>query len=178
MQQEETPATNQTAQRIMMPMTRFRPVVPRRGYAATAAIFLALSGCYEEKDETIPQPAQDSAAVAPADAAPDWLEVEDPRTPEAFLAGASGLPAAQLAPSLATLTAHYRESPRMIANRVLQLWREYPDVSLDRMMADLVPPADAPQQSLGPVAQQYRVLRDRGADHAEALAGARGGAGR
>lgn len=162
----------------MTPMTRFRPVLPRGRYAATAAIFLVLSGCYEEKDETIPQPAQDSAAAAPADAAPAWLEVDDPRTPEAFLAGASGLPAAQLAPSLAALAGHYRESPRMIANRVLQLWLEYPDVPLDRMMADLVPPADAPQQSLGPVAQQYRVLRNRGADHAGALAGLHREAGR
>ncbi|MTH64057.1 protein moxZ [Paracoccus shanxieyensis] len=153
---------------------RFRPCVALGRYAVSAAILLALSACYEEEDQTIPS--DTDAQVAPAPEA-HWLEVGDPRAPETFLAEETGLPPAPLAAQLADLAAQYRESPRMIANRVLQLSREYPDTPLERMMRDLLPREGLPERSLGPVAQQYRVLRAGGADHATAMSAALGDSG-
>lgn len=137
-------------------------------YAASAMILLALSACYEEEDTTIPSASQPEAPEAQS----SWLAVDDSRPPASFLAAETGAPAASLSAELDRLSARYRESPRMIANRVLQLWREYPELPPDRLMADLVAAGDTPAHSLGPVIQQYRVLRAAGADHATALAGA------
>lgn len=136
-------------------------------YAAGIAVLLALGACYEEDDQTLPSAKPRQALAAEST---HWLEVDDARSPEAFLSTESGLPSRTLAPLLSALSAHYRESPRMIANRVLQLWREYPDTPLDRIMIDLMPAQDMHEKSLGPVAQQYRVLRASGADHTDALA--------
>lgn len=41
-------------------------------------------------------------------------------------------------------------------------------------MADLLPQGPGDERSLGPVAQQYRVLRDQGRSHAEAAAAVTG----
>lgn len=136
------------------------------------SILLALSACYEEEEQTLPSA---EAPQGPAAKAVPWLEIGDGRAPGAFLAAETGLPADRLAPLLDDLSARYWESPRMIANRVLQLAQEYPDTPLDRMMADLGPAQDGraqdgAAQSLGPVVQQYRVLRAQGASHADAVA--------
>ncbi|RDW13393.1 protein moxZ [Paracoccus thiocyanatus] len=139
--------------------------------AAGMAILLVLSACYDEDDQTLPSAVPGESVAAQST---HWLEVGDTRSPETFLSAESGLPAQTLAPLLGALSAHYRESPRMIANRVLQLWQEYPDTSLERMMTDLVPAQDAPEESLGPIAQQYRVLRAGGVGHADAVAAAMG----
>lgn len=138
-----------------------------RRFVVHAAMLLALSACYEEDDQTLPSTTTDKPAVA-QDA--HWLEVDDPRSPVAFLASQSGIAEAILAPRLQALSAHYRESPRMIANRVLQLWQEYPDQPMDGLMTDLVPADGRAEESLGPVVQQYRVLRANGVDHADAMA--------
>lgn len=135
--------------------------------AASMSILLALSACYEEEEQTLPSA---EAPQGPAAKAVPWLEIGDGRAPGAFLAAETGLPADRLAPLLDDLSARYWESPRMIANRVLQLAQEYPDTPLDRMMADLGPAQDGAAQSLGPVVQQYRVLRAQGASHADAVA--------
>ena len=45
------------------------------------------------------------------------------------------------------------------------------------MRCDLLPREGLPERSLGPVAQQYRVLRAGGADHATAMAAALGDSG-
>lgn len=145
--------------------------------AASMSILLALSACYEEEEQTLPSA---EAPQGPAAKAVPWLEIGDGRAPGAFLAAETGLPADRLAPLLDDLSARYWESPRMIANRVLQLAQEYPDTPLDRMMADLGAAQDGvardgraqdgAAQSLGPVVQQYRVLRAQGASHADAVA--------
>lgn len=135
------------------------------------AALLALSACREDEDATIPA-APHASAEAPADAR-DWLGVGDARSPLAFVADSTGLPRGELSPGLDALAAHYRESPRMIANRVVQLWEQPPGAlpALPQLMADLLP-RGAGQHSLGPVIQQYRVLREQGADHATAIAAA------
>ena len=135
------------------------------------AALLALSACREDEDTTIPAAAHD-AAEAP-EAAQDWLEVGDDRTPLAFMADSTGLPQGELSPGLQALAAHYRESPRMIANRLVQLWEQPPAPmpGLPQLMRDLLPKGPG-QLSLGPVIQQYRVLREQGADHATAIAAA------
>ncbi len=136
-------------------------------YTASMSILLALSACYEEDNQTLPSTTARETAIGES---PHWLEVDDARAPQTFLATESGLSPDALAPLLDELSAHYRESPRMIANRVLQLWQEYPDIPLDRLMTDLVPAQDTPEESLGPVAQHYRILRANGASHADAAA--------
>lgn len=135
--------------------------------AAFVAIFLSLSACYDEEDPVIPSTSP--AAVTPDESA-HWLGVGDKRAPEEFLATEAGVPVPVIAAQLDLLSAHYRESPRMIANRVLQLWQEYPDIPLDRLMADFVPGQDVSDRSLGPVAQHYRTLRAGGASHPDAVA--------
>lgn len=135
--------------------------------AAGLIFFLFLSACYEEDDQILP-------SAAPVEATSDenahWLGVTDTRAPDAFLAEQSGLAPDVLEPRLKALSDYYRESPRMIANRVLQLWQEYPETPLDKLMADLVPERAMADRSLGPVAQQYRTLRKGGAGHDEAIA--------
>lgn len=154
-----------------MPQRR-KIAVPRALLALAAS--LCLAGCYEEEDQTIAQPAAPvERPAATGDAAP-WLEVGDPRSPLDFLAEASGSSAPALAPGFEALAVRYRESPRMIANRLLQLSHDHPEIPLPQLMADLLPGAGGPQHSLGPVAQQYRVLREQGRDHAAAVAGALG----
>lgn len=135
------------------------------------AALLALSACREDEDATIPA-APHAATEAPADAR-DWLDVGDARSPLAFMAESTGLPESELSPGLDALAAHYRESPRMIANRVVQLWEQPPGAvpPVPQLMAELLPKG-AGQHSLGPVIQQYRVLREQGADHATAMTAA------
>lgn len=146
------------------------------GYARFAvtlamAAVLVLPACREDDDVTIPAAAHDTAEAPQG--ARDWLEVGDARTPLAFMAESTGLPQGELSPGLDALAAHYRESPRMIANRVVQLWEQPPAAlpELPQLMADLLPKG-AGQPSLGPVIQQYRVLREQGAGHATAIAAA------
>lgn len=156
---------------------RFGRDIAIRRCLMKVAVVLALSACYEEEDQTIAPDADVAPKAQPAATGTHWLEVDDARRPDEFLAGETGQSAETLSGPLQALSAHYRESPRMIANRVLQLWQEYPDTPLDRLMRDLVPAPGTPERSLGPIAQQYRVLRNDGADHDQAIAGTmRGGA--
>lgn len=156
-----------------MPQRRTAP-----GYrqALALAAILCLSACYEEEDKTISQADSTTQAEVAADdagaagAPGQWLQVDDARDPAQFLAEVSGAPQAELSQRLVALAARYRESPRMIANRLLQLWQDHPEVPLPQMMADLLPRTPGDEHSLGPVAQQYRVLRDEGRSHAEAVA--------
>jgi len=145
----------------------------RLAVALAMAALLALPGCREDEDETIP--AAPRAETAPLPQAPDWLELGDGRTPLAFMAQTSGLSESEVSPGLLALENRYRESPRMIANRVVQLWAEPPGPVpvLPQLMRDLLPPAgDGGRRSLGQVIQQYRVLREQGLDHAAAIAAA------
>ena len=163
-----------------MPQRRTAPWLCR---ALAVAAVLCLAACYEEEDETISQADSTAGAQVQADAPAggrdagkvagtgiEWLQVDDTRDPVAVMADASGAAPDLLAQRLDALSARYRESPRMIANRVLQLWQDHPEVALPQMMADLVPRTPGDEHSLGPVAQQYRVLRDQGRSHAEAVA--------
>ena len=132
------------------------------------------ANCREDEDEVIA--AKQRTSPAPAAAAPEWLQVADPRQPAAYLAQVTGQTAPELSPGLTVLARHYRESDRMIANRLAQLWATAPPdlPALPRLMQDLIPPDDGQHRSLGPVIQQYRVLRDQGTSHDEAIARATG----
>jgi hypothetical protein len=142
--------------------------------AATALLLLA--GCREEEELTIPAGSRTSNEATAA--AGDWLEIGDGRTPLAFLAEGTGLPESELSPGLDALAAHYRESPRMIANRVLQLWERPPGAvpAPPELMHDLLPRhgQGKGKDSLGSVMQHYRVLREQGLDHTDAIAAAVG----
>lgn len=164
-----------------------RPTFPRRGGALVfAAVFgLCLSGCSEGGEETLSGVrAQEIQEARPAAlAADDWLDVDESVPPAVFFAHAVGGEPAAYGPPLEAISAHYRESPRMVVNRLLQLWRAAregtPDLTPDRLIADFTPgPRDDAGESLGPVAQHYLVLRGQGLDHRKAVAAAMSGEGR
>lgn len=142
---------------------------------------LALCSCREEEAETLPA----FSAVQP-EAAEDaevgtWLEVTKTETPLDFISRMTGAPAAQVAPRLDRATDLYQESPRMIANRSVQLWQEIGEKQKEIPITDLLDdlaPDNIPLQtnSLTTVIQNYRVLRSQGADHVTAIATATQGA--
>lgn len=157
-----------------------RRTAPRLCHPLAVAAILCLAACYEEKDETISQ-AESNAEIQPqARPQPGPAVSARPGDPEDGAAAGQGrwLPVGDardlLAERLDALAGRYRESPRMIANRVLQLWQDHPEVALPQLMADLLPQGPGDERSLGPVAQQYRVLRDQGRSHAEAAAAVTG----
>lgn len=144
-------------------------------------LVLALSGCREDEDDTLPALGDAAAGAAPGAswAAPggEWLEPTEDEPPLVFIARVTGAPQDEVAPHLQHAADVYRESPRMIANRAVQLWDEIgrkDDVPVDivTLLAQLAPGGDTPGHSIGPVIQHYRVLRGQGADHAAAMAGA------
>lgn len=148
---------------------------------------IALAGCGEREEEkltgvrTRAVEAAGAAAPAPAD---EWLAMDERTPPATFLAQATGGDEAELAPLLESLSTRYRESPRMIANRLVQVWRETrasdPDLTAARLLHDFAPPpatpGAAPVESVGPAVQQYFVLRRQGASHEAAVSAALGGA--
>lgn len=159
-----------------MQMERLAISLSRGGLTLALAAMLALSGCYEEEDETLPASTQGQEETG---VIPDtWLDVGDGEAPLAFIARVTGEEAGQLAPLLSQAARRYRESPRMIANRVVQLQAEIrqrgeADISAVSLLQALTAGDRTPHGgSLGAVVQYYRVSRLQGADHAQALAGA------
>lgn len=157
---------------------------PSRG--ALLALFLAsLSGCSEGVEEIPSASAAAEAERAAQSLAPDeWLNVEEGVPPALFLARTTGAEETDLAGPLEKLAGRYRESPRMIVNRLIQLWRATrdsdPELTPLRLIEDFTPP-DQPSgramESLGPAAQHYLVARGQGLDHEAALKAAFGRAG-
>ncbi len=145
---------------------------------AVLAVLVSNRGTIER---TLPAASSSAPGKQGSDASPVWLEVVDGESPVDFIARTSGAPADQIAPILDRATEIYRESPRMIANRSVQLWQEIGEKQVEPVgMLDLLrdlSPADgvAASDSLGTVVQHYRVLRSRGGDHASAIAIATGG---
>lgn len=134
---------------------------------------LAATACREEESaDTLTSPSV-SAGAQPA-AQDDWLDVGAAEPPEAFLARKTGADPAALASSFPKVAGHFTESPRMVANRLAQLWQESqtaPDApGLTQLMAELTPAPDDPRVSLGTLLNQYRVLRERGESHGTAIA--------
>lgn len=157
-------------------MERLAISLSRGGLSLALAAMLALSGCYEEEDETLPASTQEQEESG---AVPDtWLDVEDKEPPLAFIARVTGEEAAELSPLLQQAARRYRESPRMIANRVVQLQAEIrqrgdASISAVSLLQALTAGDRTPHGgSLGAVVQYYRVSRLQGADHAHALAAA------
>lgn len=144
----------------------------------TLSLFLAgplvLGGCREEEDETLPAASNSQNQAPDRSGKNDWLEVTDKETPLDFIARVTGAPTAQIAPRLDRATATYQESPRMIANRSVQLWEEISEkqqaIGILDLLDDLAPENDSVRaDSLSAVIQSYRVLRSQGADHATAI---------
>lgn len=131
-------------------------------------------------ERTLPAASFSATGEQGFDVSAVWLEIVDDESPTDFITRASGAPVDQIAPLLDRATEIYRESPRMIANRSVQLWQEIGEkqaepVGILDLLRDLSPPDGvAASDSLGTVVQHYRVLRSRGEDHASAIAIATG----
>lgn len=137
---------------------------------ASAAVIL-LQACRDE-ETTLPA-ASDQGQHAEQDA-PDWLEASENETPLAFLARVTQTAPRSISPSLARAAATYDDSPRMIANRTAQLWHEIrqkddPPMAIYVLLNQLAMRQDAPDHSIGPVIQHYRVLRAQGHPHDAAM---------
>lgn len=134
-----------------------------------AAMCAALVGCREEEDRTL----HSTTASAEVQTADDWLDANSTQPPDQFLARLSGEEADTIGPLLAQATSRYREDPRMIANRIGQLWsfihKDTPSVSVVQLLSEFTRIDAGPEQSIGPRIQQYRVLREQGAAHDEAI---------
>ncbi|MDP0927066.1 hypothetical protein Q0601_07790 [Paracoccus onubensis] len=135
---------------------------------------LTLGGCREEEDETLPAASTSQNKETGNSGRNEWLEVTNTETPLDFIARVTGAPAAQITPRLDRATALYQESPRMIANRSVQLWQEIrekqEEIDIIDLLDDLAPEnGSARTGSLTAVVQNYRVLRSQGADHTAAI---------
>lgn len=136
---------------------------------------LTLGGCREDEDETLPAnpiPAQQEDGDPGEN---EWLEVTSTEMPVDFIARVTAVPAGKIAPRLDRATALYQESPRMIANRSVQLWQEirqhHEEIDIIRLLDDLAPENTPPRtDSLSAVIQDYRMLRSQGIAHATAIA--------
>lgn len=136
---------------------------------------LVVPGCRQD-DEDDSLPSSSEAAAIQTDTPEQgraWLEIDDNEDPATFLARITGAAPGDIEPRLTALNGQYRESARMVANRVAQLWYEVhandPDLPLTRLLDDLSrPDAARDSESFGPIVQQYLVQRRAGVDHAAA----------
>ncbi|MBL3569764.1 hypothetical protein [Rhodovulum visakhapatnamense] len=151
-----------------------RSCLSRGGRALSLALTLSLglAGCKEEEDGggSLASPSRDAGAGM-TEAPGLWLEAGDAEDPAVFLARVTGSDPGRVAASFPAVAARYRESPRMIANRVVQVWHEAPRTDLPSLLLRLAAGAGEKDRraSIGPLVQRYRVLRDRGLPHEEAL---------
>ena len=156
-------------------MSPSESILTTRKLGLLLAGFLTLCGCREEEAETLPASSESQSEVMGDAEADAWLAVTNTETPLDFISRVTGAPAAEIAPRLDRATALYQESPRMIANRSVQLWQEIGEKQEEIPISDLLDglaPEDVTLQtdSLTAVIQNYRVLRSQGKDHATALA--------
>ena len=150
-----------------------------RSTVAVAALAAGLAACdegpvLEETARRVP------TKVEVALGADDWLAVGDERDPGAWLAARDArrdddatrldVETMHYAGLLQRLTRYYHESPRMIANRIVQLRDEVPDVTTATLMEDFAWEAgNGRRQTIGEVGQHYLVLRRDGMGHAAAM---------
>lgn len=144
-----------------------------RGIALMSS--LILTGCYEDEEETLPRASEPAPAERPAPGETKWLEVTSNEEPASFVARLSGADTGQIDQRLVRAEAHYRESRRMIANRIVQLWdeigqREGDAIDILELMDQLIATDATSERSIGSVIQNYRILRIEGADHQAAIA--------
>lgn len=135
------------------------------------ALSLALSACREDDAQTLPS-TTDTAPVQRTNGA--WLEPSSNEKPAAFLSRLSQEDEAELAPLLEGAATRYSEGPRMIANRIGQLWQdlqiEDQEVTVKKLLSEFNKINPGPERSISSRLQRYRVLRDQGLDHAQAIA--------
>ena len=152
---------------------------------AFTVVLLAIAGSFalvgwDDGDRTLPPNSRNGGNAdgrslpAGPEKAGSWLEIDDQESPSAFLARMTQSDLAAVDATFPVLAARYRESPRMIANRTLQIWqiaRESRDgPALPDLLRDLARLPDAASGlSLGSVTQLYRVQRDSGVGHSQAL---------
>ena len=150
-------------------------ILTTRSLGLLLAGVLTLCGCREEEAETLPASSEAQSEVMRDADAGAWLEVTNTETPLDFISRVTDAPAAEIAPRLDRAIALYQESPRMIANRSVQLWQEIgenqEEIPISYLLDGLAPEDITLQtDSLTAVIQNYRVLRSQGKDHATALA--------
>ncbi|WP_319773776.1 hypothetical protein [Breoghania sp.] len=138
------------------------------------ALLIAVSGCDEVEQTLPPNSGRTNAANDKTD---DWLELNASETPSRFLARRAQADPNAVVALFPAVAAGFRESPRMVANRVLQIWRiaqeEGDALRLEALLENFASlPPKRPRISLGTVTQLYRVQRDNGDGHAAALAAA------
>ncbi len=147
-----------------------------------ASLFAA--GCEDETDTT---PARNVSAETPKPASLPrikWLDLRDPTAPERWLASreakadldddAPGVVA--LRTDLALAAQRFREPPRMIANRAVQLEEMLAAMGIVEHAPELVVLLSSavtdgrPHDGFGAIAQHYYNLRKQGLDRETALA--------
>ena len=142
---------------------------PRR-LGVLLAVGLTLSACYEDEDQTLPASTEAATEKTEGDT---WLEPGADENPAAFLARLSHEDEAALAPRLEAVAARNREGPRMTANRIGQLWQDMTQageqIEMTALLDQFAQTRQVPEKSIGPILQQYRVLRDQGRDHTAAM---------
>lgn len=135
---------------------------------------LTLGGCREDENDTLPARSIPEQQKDGNPGSNEWLKVTSTETPLEFIARVTSTPAGKIAPRLDRAAGSYQESPRMIANRSVQLWQEIrqndEEIEIIGLLDDLAP-ENIPQRtdSLSTVIQDYRMLRSQGADHAAAI---------
>src|SRR5690606_8767287 len=139
---------------------------------ALTAIF-SLAGCYEDEDDKVlASPTAGETTVSSSGS--EWLDPDASEPPPLFVARATGSDPALFAEHFAEVDARFRESSRMVANRLVQLWHESRQSEQQSDLLDLMQSLAADQTatrtiSLGSLVQQYRVLRGQGQDHDAAI---------
>ena len=154
-------------------MNRLRPI-------ALAMLAGTLIACAEEAPPALTATAPAAAAADTAESSA-WLGAHDPAPPAPWLiahlpgpAHASGATPEAVAALLQTAAERYRESPRMIANRAVQLQTMLAEEGLDEDAVSLLtrlarlPPAN--RVSFSADCQHYYNLRVQGFDREQALA--------
>ncbi|MBY5989991.1 hypothetical protein [Roseovarius atlanticus] len=150
---------------------------------ASAALVLGVSACRDENEDaragsgtTLPS---NSARVQDViETRNNWLDPGERESPAAFLARQTDGDYDMIVARLPVVEQHFRETPRMVANRLVQLWETSRDAdptpSLEEILDELGKGSSAaPRVFLGPLVQQYRVMIEEGVPHGPALAAAR-----
>jgi hypothetical protein len=150
---------------------------------ASAAVLFGVSACREGDDVAkagsgMKLPSNSARIQDVIKTQNNWLDPGERESPAAFVARQTGGDYDMIVARLPFVEQHFRETPRMVANRLVQLWetsREAdPNPSIEEILDELSKGSSAaPRVFIGPLVQQYRVMIEEGVPHGPALAAAR-----
>lgn len=149
---------------------------------STVILFAMLSACSDEQPDTARKESS-SEQAAPSERADEWLELSEGQSPSAWLAARSAAQgkalstseAAELEAALATAAARLGESPRMIANRSVQLEAMLRDIGQQQDAIPLIRQLTSAigetgqTEGFGAISQHYYIMRKGGMSAEEAL---------